>query len=307
MCLRKSHLKVVENRTGMTVLELVVAVSIVGLLAAISLPAASAARESARRLDCSSRLRQLVVAASTYESAFTTFPADRRLWRLQVAGFMDSGARVFSCPSDEYSSVSRGTCNYLVNGGLANQGDTHHSAFAAVRGDRRAADAIDGLSNTAAFSERLVQIHVSTGDLLDRVDPVIADLYPLRFTWYTPTAWAGVSNQDKFLSECLNRRTTAFPNLDPARTLASGMLFYDHAFPPGTTGCYNGPPDLDGPNAPFGPAYAGRVSPASSSHAGSGCNVAFADGRVVFASSKVAAAVWRAVGSINGMELQTTF
>jgi prepilin-type N-terminal cleavage/methylation domain-containing protein len=59
---------------GFTLVELLVVIAIIGILMAALLPAIQQARESARRIDCSSRIRQIGLAARNYESAMRRFP-----------------------------------------------------------------------------------------------------------------------------------------------------------------------------------------------------------------------------------------
>jgi prepilin-type N-terminal cleavage/methylation domain-containing protein/prepilin-type processing-associated H-X9-DG protein len=61
-------------RRGFTLVELLVVIAIIGILMAALLPAIQQARESARRIDCSSRIRQVGLAARNYESAQRRFP-----------------------------------------------------------------------------------------------------------------------------------------------------------------------------------------------------------------------------------------
>ncbi len=65
----------VSKRTGLTVLELLITMSIIGLLMAILLPAVHTAREAARRTQCKNNLRQLGVALQMHHDTFLTLPA----------------------------------------------------------------------------------------------------------------------------------------------------------------------------------------------------------------------------------------
>jgi len=66
--------KLTDRRSGFTLVELLVVIAIIGLLIALLLPAIQAARESARRSQCSNNLRQIGVALANYQSAVSRFP-----------------------------------------------------------------------------------------------------------------------------------------------------------------------------------------------------------------------------------------
>lgn len=299
-----------QNR-GLSLIEVLVVIAILGIIIALVLPAIQSAREAARRLQCENNLKQIGLAINNYSASLGVYPRtgtwvsthavllpylDNKplynalnfsVWSTQSGQMGENWTAettrisVFTCPSEgsiselsqtEYAAPAQ--TNYAGNAGagFGRDGALKNGPFA----DRVAhpADATDGLSSTAAFSEWCVTRSVYDTDPRSTVFQI------------KPPSLDG----DSLLRTCRA--------LDPLHALhlhAKGISWlgtdteYDHNINPNGMSCSTGSPDWS-------------AWTTASRHRG-GVVVVFLDGHVSFVKESISSRGWASLGTMNGSDL----
>ena len=92
------------RRKAFTLIELLVVIAIIAILVALLLPAVQAAREAARRMQCSSNLKQCLLAMQNYHDSYSVFP-----------GIMPYMQQSFSVQSKLLPFVDQASLRNLIN------------------------------------------------------------------------------------------------------------------------------------------------------------------------------------------------
>jgi prepilin-type N-terminal cleavage/methylation domain-containing protein/prepilin-type processing-associated H-X9-DG protein len=121
------------SRRGFTLIELLVVIAIIAVLIALLLPAVQAAREAARRIQCTNNLKQLGLAVANYGDINGILPSQvggipvwfansdyRTSWMVQILPMMEQGnlfnAYNFAGLRAEYSFANQTVISTPLNG-----------------------------------------------------------------------------------------------------------------------------------------------------------------------------------------------
>jgi prepilin-type N-terminal cleavage/methylation domain-containing protein len=129
-----------SSRSGFTLVELLVVIAIIGILVALLLPAVQAAREAARRIQCTNNLKQIGLAVHNFHDTYNGIPP------LNIGNQLKASFHVNILPFAEATNVYN-----LFNGGntatntiFSNNMDTNWSSLNATEQD--AASSVKWLS-----------------------------------------------------------------------------------------------------------------------------------------------------------------
>jgi len=167
------------RRSGFTLVELLVVIAIIGILVALLLPAVQAARESARRTQCSNNLKQIGLALHNHLSAHGSFPPAGRGYGMCMGMPVDGEVKNFN-----------GLVSILPYLELQSIYDQFNLAEAISDSNIRSGGTVvgdPGTNGNAALSETILQAFICPSDADDTA--ILNDTQlGLSDTYYGPAA-----------------------------------------------------------------------------------------------------------------------
>ncbi|MEQ1827626.1 MAG: DUF1559 domain-containing protein [Pirellula sp.] len=308
------------KRVAFTLVELLVVIAIIGILVGLLLPAVQAAREAARRMQCSNNLKQLTLSIHNYESANRRLPAGRSpaglsthaallpyIEQIAVSNLVDmnnafdhannNAARAvrlpaFLCPSDPVTTVPAGwaATNYRVNQGAG----ILYGLTPSLSSDPNYGYPNPNGPFIPNTYLKMGEVSDGTSNTAAMSEHGLGD-FSNAISTSTDTFWpqTNPTTPDEAIRDC---RSIDVTNLTYQRNSNVGAPWlqgshstsiYYHVAPPQSRSCMFPP---------------GRISTTAKSYHTGGVEVSRCDGSVSFVSQSIDLAVWRALGTRNGGE-----
>lgn len=310
-----------RHRVGFTLVELLVVIAIIGVLVALLLPAVQAAREAARRTQCTNNLKQLGLALHNYHDTHRVFPLGvlqsnlgtefaypRLTWAIHLYPYLEQQPTYDQFDFECRPAPGNKIMDCAQNAGTRDAPAAHVFSAMLCPSDSRGAriqtsgNGFHARGNYAAFFGNLnkgATRHMSAGH-----QPAAFGYRPVSFA----SILDGTSNTMAF-GEMLREATEDgpfrgcywrdFPGAAWIFTLNTpNSPVPDNIRASQCPGSAN-QPEL---NMPCVPVNGNNESAASRSRHPGGVQVALCDGSVRFVTETIGLDVWRAMGSIEGGE-----
>jgi prepilin-type N-terminal cleavage/methylation domain-containing protein/prepilin-type processing-associated H-X9-DG protein len=313
-------------RRGFTLIELLVVIAIIAVLIGLLLPAVQAAREAARRMQCSNNLKQIGLALANYEGALGVYPPGRTSWPnvwsslAQMLPYME-GSNQFNSLNFNYPPV-----DLTSSGGLTNApnttgvgttirvflcpSDSKDRVDPSFGPNNYVADAGTGTLNGGSFKVTAGSplpdgvfydtSAVRVADITDGLSRTIAFSETTKGTSQDSTTPTPLDPNNQFVITAAASITPATCAAvaswsgDRGREWARGSFIlasYNHFYTPNS-------PSPDCSNT----GRAAAITAARSRHPG-GVNALFCDGHVQFVKNSVNLTPWQALSTRRGGEV----
>jgi prepilin-type N-terminal cleavage/methylation domain-containing protein/prepilin-type processing-associated H-X9-DG protein len=329
-----------HHRRGFTLIELLVVIAIIAVLIALLLPAVQAAREAARRIQCTNNLKQMGLAMHNYHQAIGTFPIGvmgirgpvvvnnankypdgtpaanhRRTWAFMILPYLEQtaffGAINFSLPFNPPTGAANNTVSESLIAGFSCPSDPTVNQI--DQNNRREGNYVVNWGNSNWNQDMFAAYNPFNG-------PVAAAPNPVTFLGapFTQDNAYGVQNITDGTSNTLLMAEVVIGATQPTNLYEHRGDIYNDDYNCAMFMAYTPPnsiipdwiangycryPYLTNPPCTGTTGGAQNAFNASRSYHAGGANALLADGSVKFFKNSTNITVWRALGSTRGSEV----